>query len=91
MLNVHFWPLTVSRFSLRALNIVENNMTPTWMLGGTRPWMVEGRTMQEAIVESNAGAVAEGACFSVFRFVLYLWLWVVDPRRVTLLSTATKD
>ena len=25
-------------------------------LGGTRPWRVEGRTMQEAIVESNAGS-----------------------------------
>ena len=28
-------------------------------VGGTRPWKVEGRTMQDAIVESNAGAIAE--------------------------------
>ena len=27
----------------------------------TRPWMGEGRTMQEAIVENNAGAVIEVA------------------------------
>ena len=32
-------------------------------VGGTKPWRVEGRTMQEAIVESNAGAVAEDLVF----------------------------
>ena len=28
-------------------------------VGGTRPWMVEGRTMQEAIVENDSGDKVE--------------------------------